>query len=70
MNAIAETSNSKGMQTAARVERRLEQGIRDANLRLSRIDRDVQRFVRRKPLAAALTALAIGFVIGRLASKI
>lgn len=53
----------------AELEQRIEEGVRDVNRRLSSLDRDVQRFVRRKPLTAALIALAAGFVLGRLVSR-
>src|SRR5689334_21360764 len=70
MSEQAEHARSTGLSSTRHIERRVEEQLRDATQRLSTLDRDIQRFVRRKPLTAALTALAIGFVVGRLASRL
>jgi hypothetical protein len=69
MNAIPEPSQSAGKPGTTQLERRVGIRFRDASRRLSSYDRDIQRFVRRKPMTAALTALAVGFVFGRMASR-
>jgi hypothetical protein len=66
MNAIPEPSQAPGM---TQIERRVGERLRDASRKLSSYDRDIQRFVRRKPITAAFTALAVGFVLGRMASR-
>lgn len=66
MNAIPEPSRAPG---ATEIERRVSERFRDASRKLSSYDRDIQRFVRRKPITAAFTALAVGFVLGRMASR-
>jgi ElaB/YqjD/DUF883 family membrane-anchored ribosome-binding protein len=67
MTAIPEAAETTGLSTT---QRRVGERIRDARETLSSVDRDVQRFVRRKPLTAALTALAVGFVVGRVVSRL
>jgi hypothetical protein len=69
MNAIPEPSRGPGQSGMTRVDRRVGETFRDASQTLSSLDRDVQRFVRRKPLTAAFTALAVGFILGRMASR-
>lgn len=44
--------------------------MRDASRKFASIDRDLQRFVRTKPLTAAVAAFAVGFALGRIASRI
>jgi ElaB/YqjD/DUF883 family membrane-anchored ribosome-binding protein len=67
MNMKAEPSN--GLQAARRLERRVQHGVREANRRLVTADRNLKRFVRAQPLAAAFCALAAGFILGRLVSR-
>jgi hypothetical protein len=69
MNAVADSSQSTGQSGMTRIERRVGARFRDASDKLSSYDRDIQRFVRRKPLTAAFAALAVGFVLGRMASR-
>jgi ElaB/YqjD/DUF883 family membrane-anchored ribosome-binding protein len=69
MNAIPEPSRADGQFSARQIERRVGERFRDANRQLSSYDRDIQRFVRRKPMTAAFTALAVGFILGRMASR-
>jgi len=69
MNEIAEAHSPRAMSGVTRVERRFEERMRDVNERISEVDRNVQRFVRRKPMTAALIALGAGFLLGRLMSR-
>jgi hypothetical protein len=70
MNAIPEPVPSTGQPGTTHIERRVGARFRDASQRLTSYDRDIRRFVRRKPLTAAVTALAVGFVLGRMASRL
>lgn len=70
MNTKAESVRVTGPSSAPLLERRIDERIRDASEKLASVDRDLQRFVRRKPMTAALTALAVGFILGRIASRI
>jgi len=69
MNAIPEPSRASGRSDTTQIERRIGARFRDASHTLSSYDHDIQRFVRTKPLTAAFTALALGFVLGRMASR-
>lgn len=70
MNSLADSARSTGMSSTTQLERRVEERLRNATQRLSSLDREIQRFARRKPLTAAFTAMAIGFLIGRMASRL
>jgi ElaB/YqjD/DUF883 family membrane-anchored ribosome-binding protein len=48
---------------------KVEDGFRQAGERIRMADDRLVRFARQKPLAAALAALAVGFVVGRLVSR-
>lgn len=48
---------------------KLEEGMRQARDQIDRLDRQIVRFAREQPIAAAFSALAVGFIIGRLVSK-
>ena len=60
MNQLAEVVQFKN---------RVEGGIRDASREVSRIDVELRRLVRAKPLGMAVAAVALGFVLGRLLSR-
>ena len=49
---------------------KIEDGMKQARDRLQRIDKQVVRFAKEQPLAAAFSALAVGFILGRLFSKL
>ncbi|HEX7670583.1 MAG TPA: hypothetical protein VF395_13405 [Polyangiaceae bacterium] len=49
---------------------RVQSGVEDAKHEVAKVDRQLQRFVRTRPLAATLTALVVGFTVGRIVSRI
>ena len=49
---------------------KLEDGMRQARDRLHRVDQQIVRFAKEQPLVAAFSALAVGFIVGRLLSKL
>lgn len=63
MNQI---STSRGNEAIERIE----EGMREARDRLQRVDQQIVRFAKEKPLIAVVSALAVGFVMGRIFSKI
>jgi len=65
MNATAESLRTTAISSRTSVEER----IRDANERLSTLDHELQRIVRKKPVTSALVALAVGFIFGRIVSR-
>jgi ElaB/YqjD/DUF883 family membrane-anchored ribosome-binding protein len=65
MSATAESLRTTGLSSRTSVEER----IRDANERLSTLDDELQRIVRKKPMTSALVALAVGFILGRIVSR-
>ena len=70
MNETTEpVRDSRRFSAVTHAEHRVAEGIRETSRKFASLDRNVQRFVRRKPLTAALAALGVGFVIGRLASR-
>jgi ElaB/YqjD/DUF883 family membrane-anchored ribosome-binding protein len=60
MNQLAEVRQFKD---------RVDEGLRDVSREVSRVDVQVRRLVRTKPLGMALAALTVGFVLGRLLSR-
>jgi ElaB/YqjD/DUF883 family membrane-anchored ribosome-binding protein len=65
MSATAESLRTTALSGRTSVEER----IRDANERLSTLDHELQRIVRKKPVTSALVALAVGFILGRIVSR-
>jgi len=49
---------------------KIEDGMKQARDRLQRVDKQVVRFAKEQPLAAAFSALAVGFILGRFFSKL
>ncbi len=49
---------------------KIEEGMREARDRLQRVDQQIVRFAKEKPLVAVFSALAVGFVVGRIFSKL
>jgi ElaB/YqjD/DUF883 family membrane-anchored ribosome-binding protein len=49
---------------------RIEDGMKQARDRLQRVDKQIVRFAKEQPIAAAFAALAVGFVLGRVISKL
>jgi len=47
----------------------LKEGVRRAKTEISRLDERIINFARAQPLAAALSAVAAGFILGRLFSR-
>jgi ElaB/YqjD/DUF883 family membrane-anchored ribosome-binding protein len=49
---------------------KVEDGIRQARAQLRRTDQQIVRFAKEKPLLAVFSALAAGFVLGRIISRL
>jgi ElaB/YqjD/DUF883 family membrane-anchored ribosome-binding protein len=62
MNQIS----TRGNEAIEKIEDRMKQ----ARQSLQRVDKQVVRFAKEQPLAAAFAALAVGFVLGRVFSKL
>lgn len=56
-------------QSKPEVLRRVRHYLDEAPRDLSRVNRDLERFVREQPLAASLAALAGGFLIARIFAR-
>jgi ElaB/YqjD/DUF883 family membrane-anchored ribosome-binding protein len=63
MNQISTTRSREALE-------KVEDGMREARVQLRRADEQLVRFAREKPLVATFSALAVGFVIGRIISKL
>jgi len=63
MNHIGTTRGNEAIE-------RIEDGMKQARDRLRRVDQRIVRFAREQPLVAAFSALAVGFVAGRILSKL
>ncbi|HEX4339481.1 MAG TPA: hypothetical protein VH062_26425 [Polyangiaceae bacterium] len=63
MNQISTAGASEAME-------KLEGGVRQAREQIQRADEKLVRFAKEKPLVAAFSALAVGFVVGRFLSRI
>jgi ElaB/YqjD/DUF883 family membrane-anchored ribosome-binding protein len=48
---------------------KMEDGVRRARVELRRADERLVRFARDQPLVAAFSALAVGFLLGRLFAR-
>jgi len=62
MNEMSATRSREAIET-------VEDGVKRARAQLRRTDEQIIRFAREKPLVAAFSALAVGFVIGRIISR-
>jgi hypothetical protein len=49
---------------------KIEDGMKHARERFQRVDKQIVRFAKEQPLAAAFSALAVGFILGRVFSKL
>jgi ElaB/YqjD/DUF883 family membrane-anchored ribosome-binding protein len=63
MNQISTSRSNQAIE-------KIEEGMREARDRLQRVDQQIVRFAKEKPLIAVVSALAVGFVVGRIFSKI
>jgi ElaB/YqjD/DUF883 family membrane-anchored ribosome-binding protein len=62
MNQISVTRGREAVES-------MEDGVRRMRVELRRADERLVRFARDQPLAAAFSALAIGFLLGRLLAR-
>jgi len=62
MNQISVTRGREAVE-------KMEDGVRRARVELRRADERLVRFARDQPLAAAFSALAVGFLLGRLLAR-
>jgi len=62
MNQISVTRGREAVE-------KVEDGIRRARVELRRADERLVRFAREQPLVATFSALAIGFLLGRLLAR-
>lgn len=63
------TMNDIAEHPVRQLKERAEEGLRDASRGLTRVDGQIKRLVREKPLAMAFGAMAAGFLMGRLLSR-
>jgi len=63
MNQISTSRSNEAIE-------KIEERMREARDRLQRVDQQIVRFAKEKPLIAVVSALAVGFVVGRIFSKI
>jgi ElaB/YqjD/DUF883 family membrane-anchored ribosome-binding protein len=70
LNAIVmNTSSLHDPETRSQTAHRVRHNLDDARREVTAVDQRLQRFTRQRPLVAAFSALAVGFVIGRLVSR-
>lgn len=62
MNQISVTRGREAVE-------KVEDGVRRVRVELRRADERLVRFAREQPLVAAFSALAVGFLLGRLLAR-